>query len=70
MVSPTAFENGNIICFSAPGFEVDAALETILLKGLHDHAFCVDLCREDKRTINFSSLCGSWTAFLVAHQWS
>lgn len=54
MVSPIAFENGNIICFSAPGFEVDAALETILLKGLHDHTFCVDLCREDKRPINFS----------------
>lgn len=48
MVSPTAFENGNIICFSAPGFEVDAALETILLKGLHDHTLCVNLCREDK----------------------
>lgn len=48
MVSPTAFENGNIIFFSAPGFEVDAALETILLKGLHDHTFGIDLCREDK----------------------
>lgn len=48
MVSPTAFENGNIICFSAPVFEVDAALETILLKGLYDHTFCVDLCRKDK----------------------
>lgn len=47
MVSPTAFENGNIIFFSAPGFEVDAALETILLKGLHDHTFGIDLCREE-----------------------
>lgn len=57
MVSPTALENGNIICFSAPGFEVDAALETILLKGLHDHTFCVDLCREDKiNQLNSSSV--------------
>lgn len=48
MLLPIAFKDGDIVFFSAPGFEVDAALETILLEGLHDHTFCVDLCREDK----------------------
>lgn len=48
MVLPIAFKDGNIICFSTPRFEVDAALETILLKGLQDHTFCIDLCTENK----------------------
>lgn len=48
MVLPIAFKDGNIICFSTPRFEVDAALETILLKGLEDHTFCIDLCTENK----------------------
>lgn len=48
MVLPTAFKDRNIICFSTPRFEVDAALETILLKGLQDHTFCIDLCTGNK----------------------
>lgn len=49
MVLPIAFKDRNIICFSTPRFKVDAALEAILLKGLQDHTFCIDLCTENKR---------------------
>lgn len=48
MVLPIALKDRDIICLSTPRFEVDAALETILLKGLQDHSFCIDLCTENK----------------------
>lgn len=48
MILPIAFKDGNIIRFSTPRLEVDAALEAILLEGLHDHTFGIDLCRENQ----------------------
>lgn len=44
---PAPFKDGNVVCFSAPRLEVDAGLEPVLLEGLQDHTFCIDLCRED-----------------------
>lgn len=55
MVLPIAFKDRNIICFSTPRFKVDAALEAVLLKGLQDHTFCIDLCTENKRFGEFDS---------------
>lgn len=43
---PAAFEDGNVVFFSTPGFKVNAGLEAILLKCLQNHTFGIDLCRK------------------------
>lgn len=53
MVLPIAFKDRNIVCFSAPRLKVDAALEAILLEGLQDHTFGVDLCTQNKSSGEF-----------------
>lgn len=48
---PAPFKDGNVVCFAAPRLEVDAGLESVLLKGLQNHTFCIDLCGEDDKSI-------------------
>lgn len=48
---PASFKDGNVVFFSAPSLEVDAGLEPVLLEGLQDHTFGIDLCGgDDKNT--------------------
>lgn len=47
---PAPFKDGNVVCFPTPRLEVDAGLESVLLEGLQNHTFCIDLCREDDKT--------------------
>lgn len=44
---PAPFKDGNVICFSVPRLEVNAGLEPVLLKGLQNNTFCIDLCKDD-----------------------
>lgn len=51
-VSPASFEDGNVVGFSAPRFEVDAGLEPVLLEGLEDHTFGIDFCGRDQSVLS------------------
>lgn len=44
---PASFKDGNVVFFSAPRLVVDAGLEPVLLEGLQDHTFGIDLCGGD-----------------------
>lgn len=46
---PTPFKDGDVVFLSAPRLEVDAGLEPVLLEGLQNHTFGIDLCRKRRR---------------------
>lgn len=50
--SPAAFEHGDVVGLSVPRREVDAGLQSVLVKGLQDHSLCIHVYKLWDKQVN------------------